>query len=35
MTKRTIRYYEEIGVVPSPQRTDGRTRLYTRRISII
>lgn len=30
LTKRTIRYYEEIGVMPSPQRTDGGTRLYTR-----
>ncbi|MCG7380953.1 MerR family transcriptional regulator [Paenibacillus sp. ACRSA] len=29
LTKRTIRYYEEIGVMPSPQRTDGGTRLYT------
>lgn len=30
LTKRTIRYYEEIGVMPSPLRTDGGTRLYTR-----
>ncbi|MGQ8875202.1 MerR family transcriptional regulator [Paenibacillus sp. TSA_86.1] len=29
LTKRTIRYYEEIGVMPSPQRTDGGTRLYS------
>lgn len=30
LTKRTIRYYEEIGVMPSPQRTEGGTRLYSR-----
>ncbi|SDW95767.1 MerR family transcriptional regulator [Paenibacillus sp. CF384] len=30
LTKRTIRYYEEIGLLPSPERTDGGTRLYTR-----
>ncbi|WP_458122569.1 MerR family transcriptional regulator [Paenibacillus sp. Z6-24] len=29
LTKRTLRYYEEIGLV-SPQRSDGNTRLYTR-----
>ncbi len=29
LTKRTIRYYEEIGILPEPQRTDGGTRLYT------
>lgn len=29
LTKRTIRYYEEIGVLPSPRRTDGGTRLYS------
>ena len=29
LTKRTIRYYEEIGVMPSPQRTAGGTCLYT------
>lgn len=29
LTKRTIRYYEEIGVLPVPQRSKGRVRLYT------
>ncbi|AWB43304.1 MerR family transcriptional regulator [Paenibacillus sp. CAA11] len=29
LTKRTIRYYEEIGLMPSPQRSEGGTRLYT------
>lgn len=29
LTKRTIRYYEEIGLL-SPQRSEGNTRLYTR-----
>ncbi|WP_322907655.1 MerR family transcriptional regulator [Paenibacillus campi] len=28
LTKRTIRYYEEIGLL-SPQRSEGNTRLYT------
>lgn len=28
LTKRTLRYYEEIGLV-SPQRSDGGTRLYS------
>lgn len=28
LTKRTIRYYEEIGILPEPQRTEGGTRLY-------
>lgn len=29
LTKRTIRYYEEIGILPVPQRTDGGTRVFT------
>ncbi|MEK4666290.1 MerR family transcriptional regulator [Niallia sp. FSL R7-0271] len=29
LTKRTIRYYEQIGLIPSPQRSDGGYRLYT------
>lgn len=29
LTKRTIRYYEEIGLLAPPQRSDGGTRLYT------
>ncbi|MFM9282357.1 MerR family transcriptional regulator [Paenibacillus jiagnxiensis] len=29
LTKRTIRYYEEIGLLPSPQRSSGNIRLYT------
>ncbi|MEW4371184.1 MerR family transcriptional regulator [Paenibacillus kandeliae] len=29
LTKRTIRYYEEIGLL-TPQRSEGNTRLYTR-----
>jgi DNA-binding transcriptional MerR regulator len=29
LTKRTIRYYEEIGLLPSPQRSEGNMRLYT------
>ncbi|SEN54129.1 MerR family transcriptional regulator [Paenibacillus sp. OV219] len=29
LTKRTIRYYEELGLLPAPERTDGGTRLYT------
>ncbi|MDQ7094042.1 MerR family transcriptional regulator [Desulfosporosinus sp. PR] len=28
LSKRTIRYYEEIGVLPSPERSEGGTRLY-------
>lgn len=31
LTKRTIRYYEEIGILPVPQRTEGGTRLYTQK----
>ncbi|BCJ86641.1 MerR family transcriptional regulator [Effusibacillus dendaii] len=31
LTKRTIRYYEEIGLINPPERTDGGVRLYTRR----
>lgn len=26
----TIRYYEQIGLLPEPERTDGNQRLYTR-----
>lgn len=26
----TIRYYEQIGVLPSPERTEGNYRVYTR-----
>ncbi|MGN7396654.1 MerR family transcriptional regulator [Peribacillus frigoritolerans] len=29
LTKRTIRYYEQIGLLPSPPRSEGGTRLYT------
>lgn len=29
LTKRTIRYYEELGLLPAPERTEGGTRLYT------
>ncbi|GIO13954.1 HTH-type transcriptional regulator YfmP [Cohnella xylanilytica] len=29
LTKRTIRYYEEIGLLPAPSRSEGGTRLYT------
>lgn len=28
LTKRTIRYYEEIGLLPSPMRSEGNMRLY-------
>lgn len=28
LSKRTIRYYEEIGILPSPERSEGGTRLY-------
>jgi DNA-binding transcriptional MerR regulator len=28
LSKRTIRYYEEIGILPSPGRSEGGTRLY-------
>ncbi|MCZ8515744.1 MerR family transcriptional regulator [Paenibacillus filicis] len=30
LTKRTIRYYEEIGILAAPQRSEGGVRLYTR-----
>jgi DNA-binding transcriptional MerR regulator len=30
VSTRTIRYYEELGILPSPQRTDGGTRRYPR-----
>lgn len=29
LTKRAIRYYEEIGLIPQPERSDGGFRLYT------
>lgn len=29
LTKRTIRYYEEIGLIPPPERSEGGVRLYT------
>ncbi|GIO68615.1 MerR family transcriptional regulator [Paenibacillus sp. FSL M7-1455] len=29
LTKRSIRYYEEIGLIKSPERSDGGIRLYT------
>lgn len=29
LTKRTIRYYEEIGILPPPQRSEGGVRYYT------
>lgn len=29
LTKRTIRFYEEIGLIPAPKRTDGGVRLYS------
>ena len=29
LTKRTIRYYEEIGILPPPQRSKGGTRYYS------
>jgi len=28
LTKRTIRYYEQIGLIPPPERSDGGYRLY-------
>ncbi|AZB44951.1 MerR family transcriptional regulator [Bacillus sp. FJAT-42376] len=30
LTKRTIRYYEELGLIKEPERTDGGTRMYSR-----
>ena len=30
VSTRTIRYYEELGILPSPKRTDGGTRRYPR-----
>lgn len=30
LTKRTIRYYEEIGLITPPKRSDGGVRLYTK-----
>lgn len=30
LTKRAIRYYEEIGILPPPQRSKGGIRYYTR-----
>ncbi|WP_028551467.1 MerR family transcriptional regulator [Paenibacillus sp. UNC451MF] len=29
LTKRTLRYYEEIGLLSPPERTDGGIRMYT------
>jgi DNA-binding transcriptional MerR regulator len=29
LTQRTIRYYEELGLLPAPERTEGDFRLYT------
>jgi DNA-binding transcriptional MerR regulator len=29
LTKRTIRYYEELGILAPPERSEGRVRLYT------
>jgi MerR family transcriptional regulator, repressor of the yfmOP operon len=29
LTKRTLRYYEEIGLLAAPSRTEGNYRLYT------
>ncbi len=29
LTKRTIRYYEEIGLIQPPERSNGNIRLYT------
>lgn len=29
LTKRTIRYYEEIGIISAPHRSKGGVRLYT------
>ncbi|MDP4127973.1 MAG: MerR family transcriptional regulator [Bacillota bacterium] len=29
LTKRAIRYYEEIGILPPPQRSEGGIRYYT------
>ena len=31
LTPRTIRYYEELGLLPAPERTEGDFRLYTAR----
>lgn len=30
VSTRTIRYYEELGILPAPERTDGGTRRYPR-----
>ncbi|PEF69530.1 MerR family transcriptional regulator [Bacillus cereus] len=29
LTKRTLRYYEEIGLIDPPERSEGNIRLYT------
>ncbi|SFJ22113.1 DNA-binding transcriptional regulator, MerR family [Paenibacillus sp. UNC496MF] len=31
LTKRTIRYYEELGLIPPPERSEGGIRLYARK----
>ncbi|EMA6343327.1 MerR family transcriptional regulator [Bacillus cytotoxicus] len=31
LTKRTLRYYEEIGLIHPPERSEGNIRLYTER----
>ncbi|WP_242145155.1 MULTISPECIES: MerR family transcriptional regulator [unclassified Bacillus cereus group] len=31
LTKRTLRYYEEIGLIHPPERSEGNIRLYTDR----
>ncbi len=37
--RKTIRYYEEVGVLPPPGRSDARYRLYTnidvRRVELV
>jgi len=30
LTKRTLRYYEELGLLSAPERSEGGIRLYTR-----
>lgn len=33
VTSRTIRYYEELGILPQPRRSPGGTRMYPREYS--